>query len=165
MDGRRVLEFGTPGELRIRLTELALSGAKTATAGLLALDYHAEGEELEHVGERLVLVDDSGARAAEVEIRRVVLTPFAQVTWEFAEAEGEDYRSIDDWREAHRRYWSGQGHEVDDSSTVVCLWFRVVDHPGRGPRDPNIATTPTLRGIARRASPPDRTRMCRGTAP
>ncbi|MFI7706190.1 ASCH domain-containing protein [Nonomuraea sp. NPDC049480] len=129
-DGLRVLEFGTPGELRTRLTDLVLAGEKTATAGLLALDYEKEGEEVEHVGERLVVVDDTGARVAEVEVTRVEVTPYAAVTWEFAQAEGEGFGSIEDWREAHSRYWTGQGCPVDDSSTVVCLWFRVADESG-----------------------------------
>ncbi|MEO3802781.1 ASCH domain-containing protein [Nonomuraea sp. B1E8] len=125
MDGLRVLELGTPGRVRTLLTDLVLSGEKTATAGVLALDYEAEGEEVERVGERLVLVDDTGGRAGEVEITRVELTPFASVTWEFAVAEGEGFQSIDDWRETHRRYWAGVGHEVDDATTIVCVWFRL----------------------------------------
>jgi uncharacterized protein YhfF len=120
------MEFGTPGELRTWLTGLVLSGSKTATAGLLPLDYHAEDEEVEHVGEVLAVVDNAGAKAAEIEITKVELTPFAEVAWEFAQAEGEGYRSMEHWRETHRRYWAGQGSEVDDSTTVVCLWFRVV---------------------------------------
>ncbi|MFI6734417.1 ASCH domain-containing protein [Nonomuraea sp. NPDC050451] len=127
IDGLRVLELGTPGALRTELTDLTLAGEKTATAGLLPLDYHAEGEEVEHVGERLVLVGDSGTRVAEIEITRVELTPFAAVTWEFAQAEGEGFRSVEHWREAHRRYWKGEGYEVDDSTMVVCLRYRVVN--------------------------------------
>ncbi|MEV0354323.1 hypothetical protein AB0H88_52020 [Nonomuraea sp. NPDC050680] len=64
IDGFRVVELGVPGDQRTWLTDLVLSGAKTATAGLLELDYEAEDEPLEHVGERLVLVDDEGSRAA-----------------------------------------------------------------------------------------------------
>ncbi|WP_235855017.1 ASCH domain-containing protein [Nonomuraea aridisoli] len=120
MDGLRVLELGTPGEVRIELTELTLSGAKTATAGLPALDYDAEGEAVERVGERLVLVDDSGVRAGEVEVTRVELVPFGEVGWEFAQAEGEGYTSVAHWRETHRRYWEGQGCTVRDDTTVVC---------------------------------------------
>lgn len=60
IDGLRVMELGTPGKVRAELTGLALSGAKKATAGILPLDYEAEGEEVERVGERLVLVDSSG---------------------------------------------------------------------------------------------------------
>ncbi|NRQ33587.1 ASCH domain-containing protein [Nonomuraea sp. NN258] len=132
-DGLRVLELGTPGELRTRLTDLVLSGAKTATAGLLTLDYEAEGEELEHVGERLALVDDAGDRVADVEVTRVDLHPFAAVPWEFAQAEGEGFTSIQHWRDAHRRYWLAQGGQVDDTATVVCLWFHVTDAPTPAP--------------------------------
>ncbi|MFG1702299.1 ASCH domain-containing protein [Nonomuraea sp. M3C6] len=130
IDGLRVLELGSPGELRTWLTDLTLSGRKTATAGLLPLDYEAEGEEVEKVGERLILVDDTGGRAAEIEMTRVELTPFAEVTWEFAQAEGEGFQSVEDWRETHRRYWSDQGYAVTDSSPVVCLWFRIAGQSG-----------------------------------
>jgi uncharacterized protein YhfF len=126
IDGLRVLALGTPGRIRAWLTGLALSGAKRATAGLLLADYEAEGEEVEHVGERLVLVGDSGERVGEVEVTRVEVVPFAEVTWEFAEAEGEGFTSVADWRGTHRGYWAGVGQEVDDTTMIVCLWFRLV---------------------------------------
>src|SRR5262245_55921084 len=116
-DELRTMELGTPGEMRTLLVDLTLSGSKQATAGLLA-DYEAEGEEVEQAGERLILVGDSGESVAELEITRVELMPFAGVSWEFAEAEGEGFRSTADWREAHRRFWSDGGHTVADDSTV-----------------------------------------------
>ncbi|WP_327102379.1 ASCH domain-containing protein [Nonomuraea glycinis] len=125
-NGLRVLELGAPGDMRTWLTDLVLTGRKKATAGLLELDYHAENEELEHVGEHLALIDDSGTHAATVEVVDVVLLPFAEVTWVFAESEGEGYDTIDDWREAHSRYWRDKGIAVDDATTVVCLSFRLV---------------------------------------
>ncbi|MEV4476841.1 ASCH domain-containing protein [Nonomuraea sp. NPDC049504] len=125
-DGLRVLELGTPGELRTRLTDLVLSGHKTATAGLLTLDYEAEGEEIEHVGERLALVGDSGERVGEIEITRVEVVPFAEVSWEFANAEGEGYASVAEWGESHVGFWRAYGVEVTDSTPVVCLWFRLL---------------------------------------
>ncbi|MBT2234046.1 ASCH domain-containing protein [Nonomuraea sp. NEAU-A123] len=126
IDGLRVLELGMPGEQRTWLTDLVLSGAKTATAGLLELDYVAEGEPLEHVGERLVLLDDEGSRAALLEVAGVEQVAFGAVSWEFAQAEGEGFRSIEHWREVHGRYWAGLGQEVTDSSTIVCLTFRLL---------------------------------------
>ncbi|MGR6922789.1 ASCH domain-containing protein [[Actinomadura] parvosata] len=134
IDGLRVLELGTPGELRTKLTELVLAGTKTATAGLLPLDYEAEGEQVEHVGEHLVLVDDTGARVGEIRVTRVELTPFAQVSWEFAKAEGEGFTSTADWQETHRRYWAGLGYEVKADTTVVCLWFTLI--PPAAPTTP-----------------------------
>jgi uncharacterized protein YhfF len=120
------MELGTPGRVRTWLTDLTLSGTKTATAGLLSLDYEAEGEELEHIGEHLVLAGNSGERVGEIEITRVDLTPFAEVSWEFAKAEGEGYTSTADWRETHRRYWEEQGCAVHDTTTVVCLRYHLV---------------------------------------
>ncbi|MFD9945862.1 ASCH domain-containing protein [Nonomuraea sp. NPDC059023] len=126
IDGLRVLDLGTPGPLRAELNGLVLSGAKTATAGLLESDYRAEGEDLEHVGEHLVLVDDHGGRVGEVSVTSVEVATFAAVTWEFAQAEGEGFRSVEHWREVHRRYWAGEGQQVDDDTAVVCLYFRLV---------------------------------------
>ncbi|MEV6155928.1 ASCH domain-containing protein [Nonomuraea sp. NPDC052129] len=126
IDGFRVVQLGMPGEQRTWLTDLVLSGAKTATAGLLELDYEAEDEPLEYVGERLVLVDDAGSRAALLEVVGVEQVPFGAVSWEFAQAEGEGFRSVEHWREVHGRYWAGLGREVTDSSTIVCLTFRLV---------------------------------------
>jgi uncharacterized protein YhfF len=126
IDGLRMIELGAPGDMRRQLTELTLSGVKTATAGLLELDYHAEDEPLEHIGERLALVGDSGDKVAELEVTDVRLVPFAEVGWDFAQAEGEGFTSVDHWRDAHRRYWAAEGHQVDDSSTVVCVRYRVV---------------------------------------
>ncbi|MFI6389474.1 ASCH domain-containing protein [Nonomuraea sp. NPDC050547] len=126
IDGLRVLDLGTPGPLRAELNGLVLSGAKTATAGLMESDYRAEGEDLEHVGEHLVLVDDHGGRVGEVSVTSVEVTTFAAVTWEFAQAEGEGFRSVEHWGEVHRRYWAGEGQQVDDETEVVCLHFRLV---------------------------------------
>jgi uncharacterized protein YhfF len=104
VDGRRVMELGSPGALREELNALVLAGQKTATAGLLMEDYEAEHEPLEHLGEQLVLVDDLGQPIALLEVDEVQVRPFASVPWEFADAEGEGFTSIGDWRSGHLRY-------------------------------------------------------------
>jgi uncharacterized protein YhfF len=124
--GLRTLALGTPGELRANLNTLVLAGVKTATAGLLTDEYAAENEELEHVGERLVLVDDRDALIGVVEVTDVEVVRFADVSWDFARSEGEGDRSIEEWREGHRRYWTRAGFPVDDDSQVVCIRFRLV---------------------------------------
>jgi len=55
---------------------------------------------------------------------------FIDVTWEFAQAEGEGFTSVDDWRAGHREYWTSEGIEIDDDTPVVCVWFEVVDEVG-----------------------------------
>ncbi|WP_088976790.1 ASCH domain-containing protein [Micromonospora coxensis] len=123
--GLRTLDLGTPGELRARLNTLVLAGVKTATAGLVT-EYAEEGEELEHVGERLALVDDDDRLVGVVEVTAVETVRLADVSWEFARAEGEGDRSIAEWREGHAAYWARVGTPVTDDSEIVCLRFRLV---------------------------------------
>jgi uncharacterized protein YhfF len=122
VDGLRALELGTPGGLREELNGLVLSGRKRATAGLLR-DYEQEDEVLEHVGERLALLDDDGRALAVVEVTDVQLCRFTDVPWDFAAAEGEGDEDLEQWRAGHRRYWAAQGTPVDDDTAVVCLRF------------------------------------------
>lgn len=125
MDGLRTLELGTPGELRQELLGLVLSGPKRATAGLLS-DYEIEGEALETVGEQLVLVGDDGRRVGVVEITEAHVVPFAEVSDDFAEAEGEGFTGRLDWATAHRAFWERIGRRIDDRTPVVCLRFKLI---------------------------------------
>ncbi|WP_433494655.1 ASCH domain-containing protein [Micromonospora sp. CA-248089] len=127
--GLRALALGTPGELRTRLNTLVLSGVKTATAGLVQ-EYDEDGEELEYVGERQVLVDDNDQFLAVIEVTGVEVVRFADVQWDFARAEGEGDRSIEEWREGHGAYWARQGTPVTDDTRIVCLRFRLVSTEG-----------------------------------
>jgi uncharacterized protein YhfF len=132
VEGRRIMELGSPGPLRQELNALVLDGQKTATAGLLMEDYEVEHEPLEHVGEQLVLVDDVHQPIALLEVDEVRVRPFASVPMAFADAEGEGFTSIDDWRSGHLRFWQAMGAKVTDSTPVVCLRFHVVPrHGGR----------------------------------
>ncbi len=135
--GLRTLELGTPGEMRRRLSDLVLHGRKRATAGLLA-DYTVDGEELERPGEVLVLVGNDGERLGLIRVTAVETVRFDDVTWEFADAEGEGFTDLDDWREQHRGFWERESVEgirefTDDptwsltgDTEVVCVWFDVV---------------------------------------
>ncbi|WP_327086542.1 ASCH domain-containing protein [Nonomuraea sp. NBC_01738] len=132
MAGLRMLELGNPGEQQAELTALVLSGAKTATAGHFVADYQAEDESLEHVGERLALVDGESRHVATLEVTGVDVMPFAAVPWEFAQAEGEGFTSLDHWRTAHHRYWTAQGYEPGPTTPIVCLYFRVLPDRASG---------------------------------
>ena len=126
-EGLRAFSFGDPGPMRRRLTALALAGTKVATAGLLQQDYVDEKEAIDVVGERQALLDDDGRVAAVIEITRVETHGFGDVPWEFADAEGEGFRSIDHWREGHRSYYAQRSIDVDDTTCFVCIWFRLVE--------------------------------------
>ncbi|RIV38961.1 ASCH domain-containing protein [Micromonospora radicis] len=135
----RTLALGTPGELRANLNTLVLNGLKTATAGLLD-EYATEGEELEQVGERLALVDDQDALVGVVEVTGVQVTRFAEVPWEFARAEGEGERSIEEWRAGHAAYWARLGTPVTDTTEVVCVRFRLVSAGAGGVATGDLGT-------------------------
>jgi len=123
----RGFELGAPGEMQDRLNGLVLAGEKVATAGLWEEDYVGEGEELDEVGERQALLDGEGKVLAILEITRAERTTFAEVTWEFADAEGEGFTDIQDWRDGHRDFWSSVGVEVTDDTPIACVWFEVVE--------------------------------------
>ncbi|MCU1589975.1 MAG: hypothetical protein JWP11_1231 [Frankiales bacterium] len=122
VDGLRTLELGHAGEQRDRLNGYVLHGSKRATAGI-ADEYAEEGEALEHVGERLVLLDNDGAEVGRVEVTGVVVRRFEDVPFEFADAEGEGFASVDDWREGHRRYWEREGRSIGADTQIVCISF------------------------------------------
>lgn len=126
-EGLRAFGFGDAGPMRQRLTALTLAGTKVATGDLWQQGYVDEGEAVEEVGERLALLDDDDQAAAIIEITRVEMHRFDEVPWEFAQSEGEGFRSIEDWRDGHRSYYVKHGVDADDSSIFVCLWFRLVE--------------------------------------
>jgi uncharacterized protein YhfF len=129
--------FAFPGELRDRLTALALDGTKIATAGL-AVDYVVDGGLPSRAGDREVLIDSAGRPVAVLEITRTELSTISLVTDEFARAEGEGYADAGAWRDAHERFWNAYiddlrtalrdpAFALTDSTVVVCEWFRVVE--------------------------------------
>ena len=113
--------------MRDHLNALVLASEKTGTAGLWKDEYGCGAEALEEPGERQVLLDSSGGPLAIVEIVRIETHPFVAVPWEFAEAEGEGFNSVEEWRDGHRSYYATQGVCVGDDDRVVCVWFRVVE--------------------------------------
>jgi uncharacterized protein YhfF len=129
-EGLRAFSFGDRGAMRQRLTALALAGKKVATAGLWQQDYLDEDEPIEVVGERQALLGDDDEVVAIIEITRVEKHALHEVPWEFAEAEGEGFESIEHWRTGHASYYAKHGITVNDDTTFVCVWFRVTE-----PRD------------------------------
>lgn len=122
VDGLRSIEFGTPGPSRANLVNLVLHGSKRATAGLRR-DYDAEGEEIEHVGELLAMLDNDGRHVGTLRITRVEVLRFADVPDEFALAEAEGDLNAADFRASHLDYWTKAGEHVDDDTSIVTLYF------------------------------------------
>lgn len=122
VDGLRSIEFGNPGESRQRLVDFVLHGNKRATAGLLK-EYEAEGEQVEHVGELLAMVDNDGQHVGTLMVTRVEVLRFADVPDEFALAEAEGDLNAADFRASHNAFWTAAGEMITDDTQVVTVYF------------------------------------------
>jgi uncharacterized protein YhfF len=119
--------------MRDRLVRAVLAGEKIATSSLLA-QYKDEGEPLPTVGERRVMIGSSGEEVALVEITEVSVIRLGDADERLAQEEGEGFRSVAEWREAHEYFWRReilpglcQRCQLDDDTEVVVERFRVVD--------------------------------------
>jgi uncharacterized protein YhfF len=130
----KVCELGTPGSLRDRLVAAVLAGEKTATSSLLA-EWESEGETLPVAGEHQAVVDSNGRPIAVIELLGVDVMRLGDADLQLALDEGEGFRSVAEWRQAHERFWSEEvvqslpGHRVaalDDDTAVVVERFRLV---------------------------------------
>ena len=128
-------EFGFPGPLRDRLVAAILSGVKTSTTGLLE-EYRREGEPVEEVGVRELVLDSDGRGVAVIETNEVEVKRLGDVDLPFAIDEGEGFETVAQWREAHVAFFTSDEMTavlgpppvaIDDDTLVVCSRFRVVE--------------------------------------
>jgi uncharacterized protein YhfF len=100
------------------LLVLVLAGTKTATCWDAR-----DGLKGSAVGGCWVVLD--GARSPRAVVRTTALHQcrFDAVAADFAFAEGEGDRSLDDWRRQHRAYFESQGHFAPD----MMLWCERFD--------------------------------------
>lgn len=128
-------EFGFPGPLRERLVAAILAGEKTSTTGLHE-EYVREGTPIGAVGDRELVVDSKGNGVAVIESTHVEIKRLGDVDLAFAIDEGEGFETVDDWRDAHVRFFTSAemtAHlgeprvAIDDDTLVVCARFRVVE--------------------------------------
>ena len=82
---------------------------------------------VEHLGERLVLVDSDGSELAAVEVTTVDVVPLREVTWECAGArEGEGFEFREQRRVEPLRYWAKAGHDdIDGDTEIYCLCLQL----------------------------------------
>ena len=127
VNGLRSIEFGNPGASRDKLISFILDGNKRATAGTLQWDYVAENEPIEHVGEKLAVLDNLNQHVATIQATRVEVKRFVDVPDEFALAEAEGDLSGDDFRASHFSFWSKLGLEIKDDTKIVLVYFDLVE--------------------------------------
>lgn len=121
--------FGATAEQSDELLALVLDGTKTATASSHA-DYLTEGEELPEPGALGIVLDGDGHPRALVVTTETRVVPFDEVDADHARDEGEGDRSLEQWREAHERFFTEHadgGFRPD--MPVVLERFRVLYPP------------------------------------
>ncbi len=122
-------KFCGGGPFADELARLVLAGTKTATASSkVAFDY--EGEAIPEVGCLSVILFDNNTAACIIRDTRVSVVPFDQVSAAHAFKEGEDDRSLEKWREVHRRAFAPDyalmGLPFDEKGDCVLEEFEVV---------------------------------------
>ncbi len=126
-------EFAFPGPERDRLVVAILDGRKTATTSLMEEFIH-DHEPLPSSGRRTVLVDSDNQPVAVLRYASVSVIRLGLVTWQHVLNEGEGYKSLAEWREAHESFWTSENMRqalddpdftVDDQTLVVLETFHV----------------------------------------
>jgi uncharacterized protein YhfF len=124
-----VWSFGIGAEQANELGQLARSGIKTATCGLL-WEYEAEGEALPQPGDHSIITDGGGNPLCIIETTNVQIKPFNEVDEQFAYEEGEGDRSLAYWRGVHWQVFAeicpAIGRQPSETMPLVCERFRVV---------------------------------------
>jgi uncharacterized protein YhfF len=128
-------EIAFPGALRDRLVAAYLAGEKTAGSCLLT-EFALEGLPLPAIGSREVMVDSEDRPVGLLVVTGVEVSRLADVGLRVAQAEGEGFTSITEWREAHVDFWTSPemrrmlGDQVlppDDETMIVVTWFVVAE--------------------------------------
>ena len=110
------------------IAELARQGKKRGTAHL-ALDFEKNQIPQRKPGEYMIVLNVSLEPQCVVRCTNIALTPFRDVTEEFAASEGEGDLSLEYWATVHKRYFLKQlaewDMEWDDKLEVVCESFEL----------------------------------------
>lgn len=124
MDIKQKIQFGDNTD---ELAGKVLSGEKTATSSLHDY-YRLQLKEMSNVGDYAEILDSNGKEVCIVEIEKIEIIKFKDITERFAMEEGDG--SLDNWLKIHTHYYSGLlakiGKELTSNTELVCEWFKVV---------------------------------------
>ena len=118
--GLRSFAFGDGPALADELLDLVIKGIKTATCST------EDEPNTSTPGERWIVLDGSGTPRCVIESVEVSYRRYNEIDAAFAHDEGEGDRSLDHWREAHRRYFTRMGRFSEDMM-LMCERFRLVE--------------------------------------
>jgi signal transduction histidine kinase/uncharacterized protein YhfF len=132
------LEFGhgDDGGLGEHLLQMVLEGRKTVSVAL-AREWDLEGGP-PRPGQRIPVLDASGAKRATVEVVRVTVVPFSAVDDEVIAASEAGVESAEEWRAMQRVFYDGcrdevalllgePGWRLTEDEPMVVTWFTRVE--------------------------------------
>lgn len=112
-----------------KCAELVLQDIKKATATSLWWFRH-HGEELPKAGDISIVTNWEGYPQAIIKTTRIEQVPFAQVTLEFAQVEGEGDKSLNYWKEVHEAYYRREMEEsgavFHEDMIIICEYFEKI---------------------------------------
>ena len=123
-----VWKFCDGGPAADELADLVFLGRKTATSS--ALVSFGPDEEIPAAGSLSVICRDSGEAALVIRDTHVSIVPFDEVPASHAFKEGEGSRTLEEWREIHRRAFTPDyerlGLPFDEHGDCVLEEFELV---------------------------------------
>jgi uncharacterized protein YhfF len=125
----QVWYFGNTPEMALELAELVISGRKSATASLAAVN-ELRPDQAPVLGGYSVVTDHHGRPMCIIQTTGIEHCPFDEVDAQFASDEGEGDRSLEYWRSVHRHYYEQEaaelGFDFDERALVCCERFRLL---------------------------------------
>lgn len=125
------IKFGDKPKDIDDLANKVLSGEKTATSSLH--DYYKLGlKEKSKLNDCISILDSSETEVAIVEIIKIEIVKFKDITESFAKEEGDG--DLTNWTNIHQTYYSQQlaviNKELTENTELVCEWFQLVYKKG-----------------------------------
>lgn len=127
-------EYAFPGSMRDALVSAILDGRKTATTSLF-VEFDCDESEVEGVGAREAVVDSHGNIVCVTVNTKVEIIPLKAVTLEHAINEGEGFTTLEEWHEAHMKFWRSQEFidyigqvDLSDDALLVYQTFEIDPH-------------------------------------
>lgn len=112
-----------------KLASLVLEGTKRATSSAYVW-YELEQEPLPQEGEYSVILNSKDEAVCVIKNTKVYVVCFKEISEEHAFYEGEGNRTLEYWREVHKRFFEEEFKEINHSFSedmlVVCEEFERV---------------------------------------
>jgi len=124
--------FGDSPQMKDELGALVVTGTKTATASSI-WTYEDTAAPEPYPGEISIILNGADEPLCIIQTTALNVKTFDEVDAQFAYDEGEGDRSLQYWREAHRRFFTREcarlGRTFTEKMPVLCERFKVIYTP------------------------------------